>query len=378
MEEIIMAWIELENITKTFGKVLAIRDLSLQIEKGEFVAILGPSGCGKTTLLRLIAGLEVADKGKIRISEEDVTFAPPNVRKIAMVFQNYALYPHMTVFKNISYPLFIKKVPDDEIKKRVNAIADSLKISLLLDRYPQQISGGQQQRVAVARAMIQTPNVFLLDEPLSNLDAMMRIEARSFLKYLLDKIGTTTIYVTHDQSEAMALADRIVVMQNGIIQQIDSPKDIYDKPSNTFVASFVGNPPMNLLEANININSAQAEIGSQYLDIKESILNLHKFPQNGRVYLGIRPEHISIYHESDTNNGSTLEGEVFVSEPLGFETIITVILGEQQIKVIKFGGLNNLKPGEKIKLQFKKNKIYLFDHETGYRINEIQEEDNEY
>ncbi|MCW1300596.1 MAG: ABC transporter ATP-binding protein [Candidatus Parvarchaeota archaeon] len=368
-----MAWIELENITKNFGKVSVIKNLSLQIEKGEFVSILGPSGCGKTTLLRLIAGLEVADKGKINIAGTDVTFSPPNVRKIAMVFQNYALYPHMTVFKNISYPLFIKKIPADEIKQRVNTIADNLKISPLLDRYPQQISGGQQQRVAVARAMIQTPNVFLLDEPLSNLDAMMRIEARGFLKYLLDKIGTTTIYVTHDQSEAMALANRIVVMQNGIIQQVGSPKDIYDKPSNIFVASFVGNPPMNLLQA--TINSTQVKIGDQYLDIKESITNLRKPLQNGKVYLGIRPEHISIYHEDSKNDGPIVEGEIFVSEPLGFETIITVIVSDQQIKVIKFGGSKNLKPGEKIKLQFKKNKIYIFEFETGYRINEIQGDD---
>ncbi len=369
-----MAWIELENITKKFGKVLAINDLSLQIEKGEFVAILGPSGCGKTTLLRLIAGLEIPDKGKIIISGTDVTSSSPNVRKVAMVFQNYALYPHMTVFKNISYPLFIKKVPYDEIKQRVSAIAESLKISLLLDRYPQQISGGQQQRVALARAMIQTPNVFLLDEPLSNLDAMMRIEARSFLKYLLDKIGTTTVYVTHDQSEAMALANRIIVMQNGIVQQIGSPKEIYDNPSNTFVASFVGNPPMNLLQA--SVNSTQAKIGDQYLDIKESIVNMRKPLQNEKIYLGVRPEHISIYAEESKDDGPIVEGEIFVSEPLGFETIVTVIVGDQQIKVVKFGGSKNLKPGEKIKLQFKKNKIYIFDFETGYRINEIKSEDD--
>lgn len=330
--------------------------MNLQIEKQDFFTLLGPSGCGKTTTLRLIAGLEFPDEGRIYIAGRDVTMELPKHRNVAMVFQNYALYPHMTVRENIAYPLVVRKVPRGEIEKKVTFVADSLQICELLDRYPQQISGGQQQRVALARAVIQTPNVFLLDEPLSNLDAKLRIEARSFLKRLSMELGTSVVYVTHDQSEAMALSTKIAVMNQGRVLQVGTPREIYDKPINTFVASFIGNPPMNIVECYFDGSTCVLE--GQKLDL--SGLPLTVFP-NGKGFLGIRPENIVL----DVKNGE-LAGEIYVVEPLGFETIVTVKVNGCFVKVLMFEDMP-FKSGDKVFLRLRKDKLHVFD-ENGIRI----------
>ncbi len=330
--------------------------MSLQIEKQDFFTLLGPSGCGKTTTLRLIAGLEFPDEGRIYIAGRDVTMELPKHRNVAMVFQNYALYPHMTVRENIAYPLVVRKIPKDEVRKKVAFVAESLQISELLDRYPQQISGGQQQRVALARAVIQTPNVFLLDEPLSNLDAKLRIEARSFLKRLSMELGTSVVYVTHDQSEAMALSTKIAVMNQGRVLQVGTPREIYDKPINTFVASFIGNPPMNIIECYFDGSTCVLE--GRRIDLSE--LSLVAFPR-GKGFIGIRPENVLL----DAKNGE-IAGEVYVVEPLGFETIVTVKINSCSVKVLVFEDVP-YKTGDKVFLRLRKDKLHVFD-ENGVRI----------
>lgn len=342
-----MPWLEFINVVKRFSDVTAVNNVSFSIEKQDFFTLLGPSGCGKTTTLRLIAGLELPDEGKIFIANQDVTYKLPKERNVAMVFQNYALYPHMTVKENISYPLIVRKIHKQEIEKKVRFVAESLQISQLLDRYPQQISGGQQQRVALARAMIQTPTVFLLDEPLSNLDAKLRLEARSFLKHLYTELGTAVVYVTHDQAEAMALSTKIAVMDNGSIKQMGSPRQIYDQPSNIFVASFIGNPPMNIIPC--KISDGYCFIGEQ----KFQIAHLQDINQN--AYLGIRPENIQI----DPAQGD-LCAQVFVIEPLGVETIITLNVDGYQLKCLIFEDAPYT-PGDKVWIKLKRDKIHIFD-----------------
>ena len=354
-----MSWIVLKDVTKRFGKVIAVNKVNLSIEKGEFFTLLGPSGCGKTTTLRLIAGLEIPDEGKIYISGKDVTFLPPGKRNVAMVFQNYALYPHMTVYQNIAYPLSVRKVPRDEIDERVNFVSRNLQISSLLDRKPMEISGGQQQRVALARAIIQRPTVFLLDEPLSNLDAKLRIEARSFLKRLHMELESTIVYVTHDQSEAMALSSRIAIMDAGIIRQVGSPKEVYDFPRDTFVASFLGNPPMNLLK--VEFEGGNVYLEGQRLDVKDVVSKLREVPEND-LTLGIRPEHVKICKGCDVG----IDSEVYVVEPLGAHTVVTVKVGEQFLKVLTFEE-GDLSPGERIKIDFRKEKVHFFN-DRGMRI----------
>jgi len=352
-----MAWIEFEHVTKRFEEVVAVNDVSFGVEKGEFFTLLGPSGCGKTTTLRLIAGLEIPTEGKIFIAEEDVTFLPPGQRNIAMVFQNYALYPHMTVYQNIAYPLIVRKVSKKEMDQRVKYVAENLQIQELLQRYPMEISGGQQQRVALARAIIQTPNAFLLDEPLSNLDAKLRLEARSFLKHLHLELGTTVVYVTHDQAEAMALSTRIAVMDSGMVRQIGTPKEVYDSPADTFVAGFIGNPPMNLLH--VKVDGSVVNIEDQIMNIPEVINSLEN-PIRGKATLGIRPEHVRIVEKG------SLMGEVYVVEPLGAEVVITIKIGAQFLKVLTFEELS-LSPGDKVGLNLNREKIHFFD-ERGIRV----------
>ncbi len=239
--------VALQDIRKSFGAVEVVKGLNLSVGDGEFLVLLGPSGCGKTTALRMIAGLETATSGSIRIGERDVTNVLPKYRDVAMVFQSYALYPHMTVAENIGYPLKLRKASRDEIRTRVEAAAGKVDLIPYLERYPRQLSGGQRQRVALARAMVRTPSLFLMDEPLSNLDAKLRVHMRAELKHLQRELGTTTIYVTHDQIEAMTLAHRVAVMNAGILQQIDTPREIYENPANLFVAGFMGSPPMNFI-----------------------------------------------------------------------------------------------------------------------------------
>jgi ABC-type sugar transport system ATPase subunit len=330
-----MAQIQLENVTKKFGDLVAVNDVSLEVTDGEFVALLGPSGCGKTTTLRLIAGLEVPDAGRIQIGERDVTRLPPRDRDIAMVFQDYALYPHMTLLNNIGYPLKVRGVSKQDMTRRVTEVAQQLQIADLLARRPGQVSGGQQQRASVARALAHQAQVFLFDEPLSNLDAKLRLEARAFLKRLQHEIGVTAVYVTHDQAEAMALADRIVVMNFGRIMQIGHPLTVYRRPANTFVAAFIGNPPMNLLPCQVDIDAGQIVLEQdRALDISAHRERWGAVVKNGKnITLGIRPENITI---NPTEAPGAIPSQVYVIQPLGGEWLVVTQVGGQLVSVRLF------------------------------------------
>jgi ABC-type sugar transport system ATPase subunit len=301
-----------EDVTKVFpGPVVAVRDLSLDVEDGEFLILVGPSGCGKSTALRMVAGLERISSGTISIDGRVMNDVPPKDRDIAMVFQNYALYPHMTVSKNLAFGLRHRRTPRDEIRQRVEEISRMLGIEELLDRRPGQLSGGQRQRVAMGRALVREPAVFLLDEPLSNLDAKLRVEMRAELHRLQDRIGVTTIYVTHDQVEAMTLGDRIAVLSDGVLQQIGKPQEVYDQPDNVFVAGFIGSPSMNLLRGRVDGNSVCA-----------GALQLAKGSElpDGDVIVGFRPE--ALVPVSEGRDGPSFEVLVDVVEPLGDEVLV--------------------------------------------------------
>ena len=347
-----MANVIFENITKKFDDVTAVDDFSLEVKDKEFLVLLGPSGCGKTTTMRIVAGLEQANSGKVLIDNNDVTDYAPKERDIAMVFQSYALYPHMTVFQNIEYPLKIKNIPKEKRNDQVNETIKKVQLEGLLERLPKQLSGGQKQRVALARAIIRNPKVFLMDEPLSNLDAKLRVEMRAKLKNLQNELGITTIYVTHDQVEAMTLADRVVVMNNAKIAQVSSPKEIYNNPSNLFVAGFVGSPPMNFMSGEIKNN----KFSNNYHN-EENI----KINDNNSIILGIRPEDISVAQEGN------IKGEVYSFELTGDSTYVTVKLGDDLI-IAKTESDYKTSIGSPIALSLNKNKIYFFDTKSENRI----------
>ncbi|MFQ5615622.1 MAG: ABC transporter ATP-binding protein, partial [Anaerolineales bacterium] len=289
-----MAEIKIENVTKRFGNFTAVDDVSLTVEDQEFVVLLGPSGCGKTTLLRAIAGLGMADEGRVSIGGRDVTYLPPRERKISMVFQSYAIFPHMKVYNNIAFGLKMNKIEKPEIERRVNEAAELLHIEDMLDRYPSKMSGGQRQRVAVARAIAMQSEVLLMDEPLSNLDALLRLEMRAELKRLLREIKATTIYVTHDQIEALSMGDRIAVMKDGAIHQVDLPTNIYDLPSNQFIGGFIGNPPMNFMLGQVQRENGKVKvrIGGFSLSPAEDMQPLLKPYEGKSIVLGIRAENM--------------------------------------------------------------------------------------
>jgi multiple sugar transport system ATP-binding protein len=311
-----MAEIRIENIRKEFTGHRALSDISLDVRDGEFVALLGPSGCGKTTLLRIIAGLETQTSGRVLIGGNDVSTLPPRSRGLAMVFQNYAVFPHLTVFENVAFGLRMAKAAEARVKDRVETTANLMHIETLLQRYPAQLSGGQRQRVAVARALAVEPALLLMDEPLSNLDALLRMEMRAELKGVLQQAGTTTIYVTHDQTEAMGLADRIAVMHGGVIEQCDVPMQIYRSPATTFVGGFVGNPPMNFMKRSASGRSVR--LGPLALPA----------PRDGALLLGIRPEDVAV---SDATHGFPFD--VTVVEPLGAQTLLTGKVDGDTIRV---------------------------------------------
>ncbi len=325
-----MASVRISNLRKSFGAVKAVDGIDLDVPDGEFVALLGSSGCGKTTTLRMICGLEVPTSGTIYIGDRDVTNLSPRDRDLAMVFQDYALYPHMTIDENIGYPLKVRGVAHDERAARVREVAGNLQIGDLLARRPGQLSGGQQQRTALARAVVYQAQVFLFDEPLSNLDAKLRLEARAFLKHLQREVGVTGIYVTHDQSEAMALADRIVIMSKGKIMQQGTPLEIYRRPANTFVASFVGNPPMNLLPCRVDAAARTVLIADEF---PVSAADFGAVSAQA-ITLGVRPEHIRIATESAPNG---IAGDLYVVQTLGSESLVIVRVGELLISVRLFG-----------------------------------------
>ncbi|MFQ5856082.1 MAG: ABC transporter ATP-binding protein [Anaerolineae bacterium] len=331
-----MARITLDNVTKQFGTVMAADNITLSIEDGEFFALLGPSGCGKTTTLRLIAGLETPDAGRITIGDRDVTALPPRARDVAMVFQDYALYPHMTILENIGYPLKVRGVAGNEIRERVTEVAHNLQIAQLLERRPAQLSGGQQQRASVARALVHQPQVFLFDEPLSNLDAKLRVEARAFLRHLQQEVGITAVYVTHDQAEAMALADRIAIMEHGRIVQLGAPLEVYHQPGTTFVAGFIGSPPMNLIPCRLERTPENLFLVGDGFRLDISSLR-ERVPadvgSDEEVILGIRPEHLSLV---DTATPQAICGQVYVVQPLGAETLVNLVVNGTTVSVRLF------------------------------------------
>ena len=346
--------IELKNINKYYGKVKVLDDVNLEIKPNEFFAFLGPSGCGKTTTLRILAGLEELDKGKILFDDLDITNTSPGSRDIAMVFQSYALYPHMTVFENIAFPLKMdNKVAKNKISDLVKQSASKVKIEHLLDRKPGQLSGGQQQRVALARAVVRQPKIFLLDEPLSNLDAKLRLETRVELKNLQKSLNVTTVYVTHDQEEAMTLANRMAVFLEGKIMQVGTPTEIFNNPKTLQVASFIGNPPMNLLEGEIMNN----QLTISGVKIKNYEIKKDNFK---KIIVGIRPAELNISNEG-------IPAKIYLIEQLGDSTIMNLIINDKIVK-LKSTENKNFKENSQVFVNINSDKIYLFDPETGLRI----------
>jgi multiple sugar transport system ATP-binding protein len=332
--------------------------VDVSISDGEFVVLVGPSGCGKSTLLRMIAGLENITSGEISIGERVVNRLPPKERDVAMVFQNYALYPHMTVGANMAFSMKLRGAPQSEIDARVNRAADILGLSLLLERFPRQLSGGQRQRVAMGRAIVRDPQVFLFDEPLSNLDAKLRVQMRTEIKELHQNLKTTTVYVTHDQIEAMTMADKIVVMHDGLVEQIGAPLDLYDRPDNLFVAGFIGSPAMNMIKGNIRANGSTSFEGPS-----GSKLPLASAPpgSDGRAAIyGVRPEHFVL-----ADDGA--EAVIQVVEPTGSEIQVVAKLGDQDIIAV-FRERHQFKPGDKIRLKADPRLVHLFDETTGKRL----------
>ncbi len=361
-----MAGIRFQSIRKVFGKTIAANDVSLEIKDGEFMVLLGPSGCGKTTLLRCLAGLEHVDGGRVFIGDHDVTDLAPRDRKIAMVFQSYAVFPHLTVFDNIAFGLKMQGRPRDEIKRRVEESARLLELTDYLKRYPAQLSGGQRQRVAVARAIVMQAAVLLMDEPLSNLDALLRLQMRAELKRLHQEIKATTIYVTHDQVEALSLGDRIAVMQNGRIVQCDVPMNIYDYPANKFVGGFIGTPPMNFLPGVVRVNGNGTWISVGECQMAPSpALAPRLSTKNGQpILLGIRPENLALASAQQAN---TICAHVLVVEPLGSHRLLTVQVGSE-ISKVSVAPDQRVAPNEDVWLHFDPEKIRWMDAATGEAI----------
>jgi multiple sugar transport system ATP-binding protein len=360
-----MSTLTFDHVTKRFGKVVAVNDFSITVEDGEFLVLLGPSGCGKTTAMRMVAGLEDVTAGSIFIDEDDITFLPPRKRNVSMIFQNYAVWPHMTVFENIAYPLRLKKVPKEEIDKKVNDVAGMVKIGELLKRYPAQLSGGQQQRVAVARALAVEPKIFLMDEPLSNLDAKLRGSMRTELKAIHAKTGATSVFVTHDQSEAMSMADRIVVMREGQIIQVGSPDDVYDRSASVFVADFIGTPPTNFLDVEKKVSNGTCQLINPHFELTlKKGCDQHVLKYSKReLLLGVRPENIVVVPEED----ALFSSECLVSEPQGSHQIIAVELDDKFIKIVA-PAQPKINPGDIVHLNFKQETLRFFDPETELSI----------
>jgi multiple sugar transport system ATP-binding protein len=357
--------IRIEGITKTYpgGKSAAVSDVSLTVSDSEFMVLLGPSGCGKTTLLRMIAGLEYPDAGRIMIGDRDVTDLPPRKRGIAMVFQSYAVFPHLTVFDNIAFGLRMQKRPREEVRRRVEHAAGLLQLEPYLQRYPAQLSGGQRQRVAVARAIVMEPAVLLMDEPLSNLDALLRLQFRAELKKLVSDVRTTTVYVTHDQVEALSLGDRIAVMREGRIIQVAEPMTVYDRPATAFVGSFIGNPPMNFLrgQASASDGVARVRIGAQSITAPAVVAGAND------VLVGIRAENLQASTSAPPNGDESLRAETMVVEPLGSHLLVTAIVEGQPIKVVTRTDFA-VQPGMPIWLQPEPDKLRWLRADDGVAL----------
>ncbi|WP_394890546.1 ABC transporter ATP-binding protein [Mesorhizobium sp. AaZ16] len=349
-----MAQVAIRDISKAFGAVQILHGVSVDIADGEFVVLVGPSGCGKSTLLRMVAGLEAVTGGAIFIGDRMVNHLPPGKRDIAMVFQNYALYPHKTVAQNMAFALKLRGADQAVIAERVRRAAEILDLGPYLDRYPRQLSGGQRQRVAMGRAIVRDPKVFLFDEPLSNLDAKLRVQMRAEIKELHQRLKTTTIYVTHDQIEAMTMADKIVVMQAGRIEQMGAPLELFDRPANVFVAGFIGSPSMNILKGKVEGGSVMVDGASLPFSGSRAV------SEGQEVLYGVRPEHFEIAEDG-------LPARISVVEPTGSETTVVLRFGESEI-VALFRERHDFKPGDTLHLKPRKDLVHLFDPQSGRRI----------
>ena len=352
-----MASVTLRNVSKVFGSVNVLSGIDLKIEDGEFIVLVGPSGCGKSTLLRIVAGLEEESGGDIRIGDRSVNGVAPRDRDIAMVFQSYALYPHMDVAKNMGFGLMLRKEAPEKIAGRIDAASAKLGLGSLLARLPKQLSGGQRQRVAMGRAIVRDPKVFLFDEPLSNLDAKLRAQMRTEIKALHQSLKTTAIYVTHDQIEAMTMANRIVVMNEGIVQQVGPPLELYDRPANVFVAGFIGSPTMNFLDGVVVLaDGPKVRLPDGSL-VKITVAGIH---DGQPVTVGLRPEHLQI-------SGGGIGGEVLVVEPLGMTTQVAIKTAGQLLTLMAMER-TSLAPGDKVHLTIAPHNVHVFDRATGKRI----------
>ncbi len=365
-----MSEVVFKNVCKNYGQVTVIHDLNLTIRDGEFLVLVGPSGCGKSTILRMIAGLEKITAGELYIGDRLVNDLPPKDRDIAMVFQNYALYPHMNVYENMAFGLKLRRFPGEEIDRRVKEAASILRIEHLLKRKPKELSGGQRQRVAIGRSIVRKPQVFLMDEPLSNLDAKLRVEMRAEISKLHNRLQTTVVYVTHDQTEAMTMGERIAVIKDGSIQQVDTPLNIYNHPANMFVAGFIGSPAMNFLPCRVERIDDEFYLDAQAFKIQVPKAKTEKLEAyTGReVVFGFRPE--DIHSEpvlSETHANSSFTGVVDVVELLGAEMIVHLSTGTHSI-IAKLDVRTRLKRGDKLQLTFDMNKIHLFDKENEVAI----------
>jgi len=361
-----MAQLELRNVVKEYGAFLAVKSISFTVADGEFVALVGPSGCGKTTTLNLIAGLLETTSGEIRIGDRQVNDLDPKDRDIAMVFQNYALYPNKTVYKNLGFPLRMRKLAKKEIDTKVRAAAQLLDITHLLQRHPRELSGGQQQRVALGRALVRDPQVFLMDEPLSNLDAKLRVQMRAELKRFHQDLKATIVYVTHDQLEAMTMADRIAVMEDGILQQYDTPERVFEEPANVFVAGFVGSPSMNLIDAKLDRAEAAFVVRSDGWSLPLNAINSRRAAKatGPDIVLGARHSTMSIHHEAAEDR---VEGRVYSVEPTGDLTYAHVYLGKSMV-VVSADPQMRIKADETVWIGFDQSRLHLFDAQTSLRL----------
>jgi multiple sugar transport system ATP-binding protein len=362
-----MARIALEHVDKIYANgFVAARDLSLEVADGELMVLVGPSGSGKSTVLRMMAGLEQVTGGKIRIGDRDVTDLPPQQRDIAMVFQNYALYPHMTVRENLGFGLSIRKQPVAMIDQRVRTVASSLGLEAMLDRKPAQLSGGQRQRVALGRAIVREPLAFLFDEPLSNLDAQLRVETRVELARLHRELGATMVYVTHDQSEALTLGDRIAILRDGVLQQVASPMELYARPANRFVAAFIGSPAMNFFDGSLLRADGKGDGTYTFTGSGLTIDVRCDEPRSERVVLGVRPHHVEV--AGGEGSDRTFRAEVAVVEPMGNEQIVYATLSDGKRLVAIAPPEPAMKPGDVVSVRVKSDAVHLFDAESGSRV----------
>jgi len=361
-----MASVTYDHVFKRFGEMIAVNDMNIDVADQEFLVLVGPSGCGKTTALRLLAGLEEISDGKILIGERVVNDVAPKDRDIAMVFQSYALYPHLSVYDNMAFGLKLRKLPKEEIKRRVGEAAEILGIQELLERKPRQLSGGQRQRVAVGRAIVREPKVFLFDEPLSNLDAKLRVAMRAEISKLHQRLQTTFIYVTHDQTEAMTMASRIAVINKGLLQQVDTPQNLYDRPNNLFVAGFIGSPAMNFFPAKLQKDNGRLVVDSGVFAVAIPAENAKPYEAHAgkNVIFGIRPENIHDPHFTPPNvHTETVESQVDVTELMGNEIFLHMLSGQNSF-VARVDPRSKMHVGEKTQIAFDMDNIHVFDAET--------------